>query len=199
MAGIDAKSSRRSLEYLGCFASQSGAHISERKLHLTNTPNTVKITSSLPIASVLSSPPPHISKVSADQASLGALNSERHNPSPASPNTLHHAASRLLAAASNDGPKAEAGPSKSGQPPRMRSSIACARCRRSKVKCVNNGIGTTCRACETTGRECTYPVPIPGGGGGGGVRRESGESRQPGESVMQHEVCLRSSNVYHGA
>ncbi|KAF2401550.1 hypothetical protein EJ06DRAFT_395846 [Trichodelitschia bisporula] len=41
----------------------------------------------------------------------------------------------------------------------MRSSIACARCRRSKVKCVNNGVNTTCRACETSGRECTYPQP----------------------------------------
>ncbi|KAF2460968.1 fungal-specific transcription factor domain-containing protein [Lineolata rhizophorae] len=59
----------------------------------------------------------------------------------------------------------------------MRSSIACARCRRSKVKCVNNGVNTTCRACETTGRECTYPPPMPGpgGGGSGGAvgRRES--------------------------
>ncbi|KAK7535935.1 fungal-specific transcription factor domain-containing protein [Phyllosticta citribraziliensis] len=47
----------------------------------------------------------------------------------------------------------------------MRSSIACARCRRSKVKCVNNGVGTTCRACETTGRECTYPSPAAAGAG----------------------------------
>ena len=43
---------------------------------------------------------------------------------------------------------------------RMRSSIACIRCRRSKVKCVNNGVGTTCRSCENSGRECTYPSPI---------------------------------------
>ncbi|KAL1382358.1 fungal-specific transcription factor domain-containing protein [Phyllosticta capitalensis] len=57
----------------------------------------------------------------------------------------------------------------------MRSSIACARCRRSKVKCVNNGVGTTCRACETTGRECTYPSPAAGAGGAAVAvaRRES--------------------------
>ncbi|EME78957.1 serine threonine kinase fungal-specific transcription factor [Pseudocercospora fijiensis CIRAD86] len=45
----------------------------------------------------------------------------------------------------------------------MRSSIACIRCRRSKVKCVNNGVGTTCRSCENSGRECTYPSPVAGG------------------------------------
>ncbi|ODH49803.1 hypothetical protein GX48_04031 [Paracoccidioides brasiliensis] len=48
----------------------------------------------------------------------------------------------------------------------MRSSIACSRCRRSKIKCVNAGIDTTCRACESSGRECAYPAPASGGGGG---------------------------------
>lgn len=48
----------------------------------------------------------------------------------------------------------------------MRSSIACARCRRSKIKCVNAGIDTTCRACESSGRECVYPTPTIGGAGG---------------------------------
>jgi hypothetical protein len=43
--------------------------------------------------------------------------------------------------------------------PRMRSSIACARCRRSKVKCLNNGVNTQCRACVVSGRECIYPPP----------------------------------------
>ncbi|KAL4917516.1 fungal-specific transcription factor domain-containing protein [Aspergillus aurantiobrunneus] len=47
----------------------------------------------------------------------------------------------------------------------MRSSIACARCRRSKIKCVNNGIDTTCRACESSGRDCVYPTPAIGVGG----------------------------------
>ncbi|KIV98897.1 uncharacterized protein PV09_09343 [Verruconis gallopava] len=71
----------------------------------------------------------------------------------------------------------------------MRSSIACARCRRSKVKCVNNGVGTTCRACETTGRECTYPVPS--AGPGGSVRRDAIESRQAGENVPQQSDMAR--------
>ncbi|SZF03439.1 unnamed protein product [Blumeria hordei] len=40
----------------------------------------------------------------------------------------------------------------------VRSSIACARCRRSKVKCVNNGPNSTCKSCAQSNRECTYPV-----------------------------------------
>lgn len=52
----------------------------------------------------------------------------------------------------------------------MRSSIACARCRRSKIKCVNSGIDTTCRACESSGRECVYPTPAIGVGGGAAKR-----------------------------
>lgn len=52
----------------------------------------------------------------------------------------------------------------------MRSSIACARCRRSKIKCVNAGIDTTCRACESSGRDCVYPTPAIGVGGGAAKR-----------------------------
>lgn len=48
------------------------------------------------------------------------------------------------------------------KPAKMRSSIACVRCRRSKVKCVNNGMNSKCRACETQNRECTYPPPATG-------------------------------------
>ncbi|KAK2846357.1 hypothetical protein FQN49_005803, partial [Arthroderma sp. PD_2] len=46
----------------------------------------------------------------------------------------------------------------------MRSSIACSRCRRSKIKCVNAGVDTNCRACESSGRECSYPTPAAAGG-----------------------------------
>jgi hypothetical protein len=42
--------------------------------------------------------------------------------------------------------------------PRMRSSIACVRCRRSKVKCLNEGVNTPCRACKVSGRDCVYPT-----------------------------------------
>ncbi|KAJ9219217.1 putative C6 transcription factor [Paecilomyces variotii] len=52
----------------------------------------------------------------------------------------------------------------------MRSSIACSRCRRSKIKCVNAGIDTTCRACESSGRDCVYPTPAIGVGGGAAKR-----------------------------
>ena len=67
---------------------------------------------------------------------------------------------------------------------RMRSSIACVRCRRSKVKCVNSGVGTPCRSCEAGGRECSYPVPV-----NGGRRRESmlGQVARP-EVVMDDQV-----------
>lgn len=62
-------------------------------------------------------------------------------------------------------PYAAAGPEPRQLPGagRMRSSIACIRCRRSKVKCVNNGVGTTCRSCENSGRECQYPPPVTAG------------------------------------
>lgn len=39
---------------------------------------------------------------------------------------------------------------------RMRSSIACEKCRKSKTKCVNTGIDSICKACESGGRECRY-------------------------------------------
>ncbi|KAK2766791.1 hypothetical protein FQN54_006105 [Arachnomyces sp. PD_36] len=68
----------------------------------------------------------------------------------------------------------------------MRSSIACSRCRRSKIKCVNSGIDTTCRACESSGRECVYPTPAIGAGGAS-AKRDLGAigdgdgDRPPGE------------------
>lgn len=46
-----------------------------------------------------------------------------------------------------------------GKPAKMRSSVACARCRRSKIKCINNGVNTVCVPCHQNNRECTYPVP----------------------------------------
>jgi hypothetical protein len=45
------------------------------------------------------------------------------------------------------------------KPAKMRSSVACARCRRSKIKCINNGINTVCVSCHQNNRECTYPAP----------------------------------------
>ncbi|KAF1817495.1 hypothetical protein P152DRAFT_478469 [Eremomyces bilateralis CBS 781.70] len=130
---------------------------------------TAKITSSVPIASILSTtlssadPASYLSS-SATIAQTTATSSDLSLDSSAA---LHRAAQQLYDAAQGKGVPTESGARRQEQP-RMRSSIACARCRRSKVKCINNGVNTTCRACETTGRECTYPSPAGGGAGGGG-------------------------------
>lgn len=50
---------------------------------------------------------------------------------------------------------------------RMRSSIACSRCRRSKTKCDNNGIRDStgalapCKSCVASKKVCDYPAPQP--------------------------------------
>ncbi|KAK7624538.1 fungal-specific transcription factor domain-containing protein [Phyllosticta citricarpa] len=131
----------------------------------------VKISAAAPISSLLSPGPTTTSSpagkttTSPAAAHLPAYPAQPHSTPtlPALPTTagpppqppVHQETQR---------PVPEAGARRSEQP-RMRSSIACARCRRSKVKCVNNGVGTTCRACETTGRECTYPSPAAAGAG----------------------------------
>ncbi|EEP75851.1 conserved hypothetical protein [Uncinocarpus reesii 1704] len=75
----------------------------------------------------------------------------------------------------------------------MRSSIACSRCRRSKIKCVNAGIDTTCRACESSGRECLYPTPATGTAGAAAAAKRDlaamadGDERNGGwESPKRH-------------
>ncbi|KAF2704467.1 hypothetical protein K504DRAFT_389993, partial [Pleomassaria siparia CBS 279.74] len=50
----------------------------------------------------------------------------------------------------------------------MRSQIACAHCRRSKVKCVNTGTDSVCKDCHSKNRQCTYPEA-----GSSSTRRES--------------------------
>ncbi|EFX05831.1 c6 zinc finger domain containing protein [Grosmannia clavigera kw1407] len=43
--------------------------------------------------------------------------------------------------------------------PPMRSSIACMRCRRSKIKCDNDGKASSpCETCIKSGRDCQYPA-----------------------------------------
>lgn len=56
---------------------------------------------------------------------------------------------------------------------KMRSSIACTRCRKSKVKCLNNGVNTPCRACESARRECTYPPPSTPGSRNTGINNNT--------------------------
>lgn len=45
----------------------------------------------------------------------------------------------------------------------MRSSIACLRCRKSKIKCDNDGGSSPCETCIKQGKDCKYPeaTPIP--------------------------------------
>ncbi|KAK5165459.1 uncharacterized protein LTR77_008988 [Saxophila tyrrhenica] len=73
---------------------------------------------------------------------------------------------------------------------RMRSSIACIRCRRSKVKCVNSGVGTPCRSCENSGRECLYPSPVTTGT----RRRDSLSGGPSGLGEGERRVRPKKSN-----
>ncbi|KAH7031314.1 LOW QUALITY PROTEIN: uncharacterized protein B0I36DRAFT_374284 [Microdochium trichocladiopsis] len=43
--------------------------------------------------------------------------------------------------------------------PPMRSSIACLRCRKSKIKCENNGGSSPCDGCIKTGKQCIFQPP----------------------------------------
>jgi len=43
----------------------------------------------------------------------------------------------------------------------LRSSIACQRCRKSKIKCNNTGGDSPCETCIRNGKECTYPEATP--------------------------------------
>ncbi|KAI9152079.1 transcriptional regulatory protein [Paramyrothecium foliicola] len=45
--------------------------------------------------------------------------------------------------------------------PPMRSSIACLRCRRSKIKCDNDGGNSPCETCIKAGQDCQYPDGAP--------------------------------------
>ncbi|KAF2661343.1 hypothetical protein K491DRAFT_710921 [Lophiostoma macrostomum CBS 122681] len=45
----------------------------------------------------------------------------------------------------------------------MRSAIACDKCRRSKIKCDNEGIHTDCKQCKANNRTCAYNAPTSGG------------------------------------
>ena len=88
--------------------------------------------------------------------------------------------------------------------PRTRSSIACARCRRSKTKCLNTGIHSTCKACDASGRECVYPTPV---SGVGSVMKREGDSSEKAEVkktrirksesvVDDRSSCIGSASTY---
>lgn len=85
---------------------------------------------------------------------------------------------------------------------RMRSSIACSSCRRSKTKCDNNGLRDTignllpCKSCTTGNKRCEYPSPQPPANTQP-QRRESTATiggdevcRKTAHSVLLVELCL---------
>ncbi|KAF2680021.1 hypothetical protein K458DRAFT_110179 [Lentithecium fluviatile CBS 122367] len=56
----------------------------------------------------------------------------------------------------------------------MRSQIACSKCRRSKVRCVNDGPGTQCVGCAKVGVTCNY-TPSAANGPGSGIPKRRGD------------------------
>lgn len=71
---------------------------------------------------------------------------------------------------------------------RMRSSIACSRCRRSKTKCDNNGIRDSsgalapCKSCVASKKVCDYPTPQP-------VANNQPQRRESTATTAGDEVC----------
>ncbi|KAL2190208.1 hypothetical protein L209DRAFT_770158 [Thermothelomyces heterothallicus CBS 203.75] len=64
----------------------------------------------------------------------------------------------------------------------LRSSIACQRCRKSKIKCNNTGGDQPCETCIRNGKECTYPEVTPApqkrSEPSSGVKMEQGSERK---------------------
>ena len=73
-------------------------------------------------------------------------------------------------------------------PARTRSTIACDKCRKSKTKCQNDGINTTCKACFNSKRECVY--------GSSASTGSSGEPRPP-SVVADGDVSQITSRTWH--
>lgn len=84
---------------------------------------------------------------------------------------------------------------------RMRSSIACARCRRSKTKCENNGTKSICKSCAVAKKECSYDIPTTGANVAGSLRREStadGEVRGATDSdFFQSTISMSQVQYFH--
>ncbi|KAL2143589.1 hypothetical protein VTI28DRAFT_10239 [Corynascus sepedonium] len=64
----------------------------------------------------------------------------------------------------------------------LRSSIACQRCRKSKIKCNNTGGDQPCETCIRNGKECTYPEVTPAppkrSEPSSGIKMEQGSERK---------------------
>ncbi|KAF2031979.1 hypothetical protein EK21DRAFT_43906, partial [Setomelanomma holmii] len=82
---------------------------------------------------------------------------------------------------------------------RMRASIACARCRRSKTKCENGGSGTVCKSCAINKRPCEYKdAPATPTSGGTYQGRESTTGEVDVQPKKRKRTTAPSSGVVHG-
>lgn len=83
-------------------------------------------------------------------------------PGPAAPAPIASAAEDGAVAREPSTMPATADDRKAKRAP-LRSSIACLRCRKSKIKCDNHGPGGPCDTCLKAGKECEYPdvTPLP--------------------------------------
>lgn len=149
--------------------------------HILCTTGTIITSTALPLSALLSPHPD--SSIKRQHTAVSGFGEEQPPRTPKSPRGESGLELANVLKDSPDQPEqtgytftAPPAPARhAAQAQRMRSSIACVRCRRSKVKCVNNGINTTCRACESSGRECAYPEPV-----SGGKRRDSSFSGPSG-------------------
>ncbi|KAF5721954.1 transcriptional regulatory [Fusarium mundagurra] len=136
-----------------------------------------KIASQLRIQSILSPTDPEGDKESnaspkastASKRKLEELSSAQEGTPPASIWHAHHdehsrpdagddnSPGRLTPATSDE--KAGRRGPRIKQP--IRSSIACLRCRRSKIKCDNDGGNSPCDTCVKGGHQCQYPEAVP--------------------------------------
>jgi hypothetical protein len=84
----------------------------------------------------------------------------------------------------------------------LRSSIACQRCRKSKIKCNNTGGDQPCETCIRNGKECTYPEATPAppkrSEPSAGVKMEQGTERKRQrriEDIVRMEGALPAAVV----
>jgi hypothetical protein len=74
---------------------------------------------------------------------------------------------------------------KKKNPAKMRSSIACSYCRKSKIKCLNSGTNTVCGPCKTNHRVCIYPAPAAGAGSSSKRTEPASGIRNDGEAEVK--------------
>jgi hypothetical protein len=132
-----------------------------------------------------SAPPALVTRLPASHSQHRALPPRPPSPSPSSvqtPLTAHPSPSTVQASplpASR--PSNGGGSSAKKNEPRQRSSIACSQCRKSKIKCVNNGSLTQCNECKKKGRECLYSDGPP-------KRSSSHDPDRPGEVSLSFSI-----------